>query len=93
VYLLEDSRFRFGYKKIRVCPRHRWEDNIKVDLSEIGCGLNRSVKKRLAASRMAGIFSTLVFSTAEVHQASFVGIRGYFLGEIWLDMMLTTHIW
>jgi len=22
-------------------PRHRWEDNIKVDLKEVGCGLNQ----------------------------------------------------
>jgi len=22
--------------------RHRWEDNIKMDLQEVGCGLDRS---------------------------------------------------
>jgi len=23
-------------------PRRRWEDNIKMDLQELGCGLNRA---------------------------------------------------
>ena len=25
-------------KRPLVCPRHRWEDNIKMDLQEVGCG-------------------------------------------------------
>jgi hypothetical protein len=25
-------------KKLLGCPRKRWEDNIKMDLREVGCG-------------------------------------------------------
>jgi len=27
-----------GCKRALVRPRHRWEDNINVDLQEVGCG-------------------------------------------------------
>jgi hypothetical protein len=26
-------------KRLLVMPRNRWEDNIKVDLQEVGCGV------------------------------------------------------
>ena len=26
-------------------PRHRWVDNIRMDLQEVGCGYTRSVRK------------------------------------------------
>jgi hypothetical protein len=26
-------------KRLLLTPRHRWEDNIKMDLEEVGCGV------------------------------------------------------
>ena len=32
------SYFRFPHQNPLGRPRHRWEDNIKKDLQEVGCG-------------------------------------------------------
>ena len=39
VFLEEVSRSRPERKRALWRPRRRWEDNIKVDLQEVGCGV------------------------------------------------------
>ena len=36
-------------------PRHRWEDNIKMDLQEVGCGGNGLDRSGSGYGRVAGI--------------------------------------
>jgi hypothetical protein len=45
-------------RRLLIRPRHRWEDNIKMDLQEVGwvCGLNLPgpAQKRVAGSSECG---------------------------------------